>query len=81
MSSMPRGDLNVYNDLSHRRGEIGGFASGDMARRPISRSCSWKGKTGASVVDEEGWSMVKPKYWWRKNFDYPGVPLSSSRLR
>jgi hypothetical protein len=66
------GDLNLCSDLSHRHGEIGEFVPRDMSRCPIHRSCIWKGKTDASVVDDEGWSVVKPKFWWWKNFDFLG---------
>ena len=48
----------------------------DRSLRPILRSCDRKGKLDALVVDDEGWSVVKPKFWWRKNLDFLGdVPF------
>lgn len=33
----------------------------------------FNGRESASMrLDDAGWSVVKPKYWWRKNFADPG---------
>jgi hypothetical protein len=66
------GVLNTGGDLSHRRGVTGGAVPRDKSRRPIRRSCIWKGMTGASSIIDEGWSVVKPKFWWRKSYDSHG---------
>jgi hypothetical protein len=74
------GDLNVCCDLSHRHGGIGGLVPRDMSHRPIQRSCVSKGKSGTSAVDDEGWSVVKPKFWWRKKFDSPESDLLKQQI-
>jgi hypothetical protein len=74
------GVLNAGGDLSHQRGVFGPTVPTVTSRRPIRRSCSWKGMTGASSIIDGGWSMVQPKFWWRKSYDSHGeLPLKQHR--
>jgi hypothetical protein len=66
--------------LSHRRGEFGGAVPTVTSCRPFHRSCNGIGKAGASPIFDEGWSVVKPKFWWRKSLDSHGkLPLKQHR--
>jgi hypothetical protein len=66
------GDLKACCDLSRRYGVLGGSSPSDSSRRPILRPCDEKGKSGVLAVEEDGWSVVKPKFWWRKSSNFLG---------
>jgi hypothetical protein len=68
----PPEGLNACCDLSYRSGESGGLMPCDRLCSPILRSCDGTGKTDALAIDDEGWSVVKPKFWWRKSLDFHG---------
>jgi hypothetical protein len=68
----PPEGLNACCDLSYRSGESGGLMPYDRLCSPILRSCDGMGKTDALAIDDEGWSVVKPKFWWRKSLDFHG---------
>jgi hypothetical protein len=81
------GDLMACCDLSYRSGAIGGLTPSNRTRRPILRSCDGKGKSGALAVEDEGWSaddgwsVVKPKFWWRKSSNFHGDFKQQSEMQ